>query len=89
MSQEAPEQDTFSQRLATELESRGLRVPVLILLAAGRPLTFLLGQAVWIAQPAASLLWPRSRLAALASLLEDEQAVTQLQDYLSRQDKDE
>ena len=89
MSHVEPDQDTFLRALAGELASRGLRVPAMIMLAAGRPLTFLLGQVLWVAQPAASLFWSRSEIAAFANLMEDDRAVARLQDYLSREDKDE
>ena len=75
--------------LADTLAARGLRVPALVALTAGRPLTLLLGQLLWIAQPAASLFWHNTRIEALAHLLEDEHAVSQLQSYLSADKKDE
>lgn len=89
MSHVESDQDTFLRALAGELASRGLRLPAMIMLAAGRPLAFLLGQVLWVAQPAASLFWSRSEIATFANLLEDDQAVARLQDYLSRDDKDE
>ena len=89
MSHARPEQDSFLRELAGGLAKRGLREPALSLLAAGRPLTFLLGQLLWVAQPVAALLWPRSQITTLAQLLEDERAVTQLQRYLNAEEQDE
>ena len=89
MSQATPEQDALLRALAGELASRGLRVPALVILAAGRPLTFILGQALWVAQPAASLFWPRAQITMLATLLENDRAVARLQHYLTREDRDE
>lgn len=83
------QQDTFLRAFARELARRGLQAPALALLTAGRPLTFVLGQVLWVAQPAASLFWSRSSLTGLAHLLEDEQSVAQLEQYLSREDRDE
>lgn len=89
MSHARSEQDRFLRELAGGLAERGLRGPALALLAAGRPITFLLGQFLWVAQPAAALLWPRSQITTLAQLLEDERAVAQLQRYLSAEEQDE
>jgi hypothetical protein len=86
MGHATPDQDTFLRGLAGELASRGLRLPASIVLAAGRPLAFLLGQAMWVFQPAASLFWSRGQITALANLLEDELALARLQEYLSRED---
>lgn len=89
MSHATPEQDAFLRSLAGELARRGLRLPAQVMLAAGRPLTFVLGQTLWILQPAASLFWPRTQIATLATLLENDLAVARLQHYLSEEDKDE
>lgn len=82
MCQVSPEQDSFTREIAGRLASRGVGGAAMALLSGGRPLTFFLAQLLWVAQPAASLLLPRTQIAALAQLLEDEQAVTQLQRYL-------
>lgn len=89
MSHASPEQDTLLRELAGGLAERGLRGPALALLSVGRPLTFLVGQLLWVTQPAAALLWPRSQITALAQLFEDERAVIRLQRYLSAEEQDE
>jgi hypothetical protein len=89
MSHAVNEQDRALRELAEELVGRGWRVPALLTLIAGRPLSFLLGQFLWIAQPAASLVWPRPKIAMVARLLEDEEAVRRLQEYLSGAESNE
>lgn len=60
----------LSQQLARQIAQRGLRTPALVALEAGRPLAFVAGQLLWVAQPALSLLWPRQEVGRVARLLE-------------------
>jgi hypothetical protein len=68
----------FVSQIAEFFCDRGFRSAVLVVLDAGRPLAFLGGQLIWIFQPFASLFFPRHRMAQLAHILEDPQAVDQL-----------
>ena len=70
-------------QMANLLKARGLAGTALILLEVGGPLAFLVGQLIWVVQPAMGLVIPRERLADLATILEDPQAIKQLIGYLS------
>ena len=89
MGHEQSEGEFVLHALAGALADRGLRIPALVALTAGRPLALLFGQLLWIAQPVASLFWHRTHIETLAHLLEDEQAVDQLQSFLSVDQNDE
>ncbi|MCP4428118.1 MAG: hypothetical protein GY803_26830 [Chloroflexi bacterium] len=78
MTHTASEQDRFLNQVAGAISRRGLRFPALIALDAGRPLTFLLGQFLWVAQPALSLFGPSQALRQTARLLENPEAVAAL-----------
>ena len=65
-------------RLAEMLCRNGLRMPVLVALEAGRPLAFLGGQLLWVAQPALSLFFPDQSVREFAQVLEEPGAVTAL-----------
>lgn len=71
-------ENPFLEKVAAFIEARGLRLPTLLLLEAGRPLTFLGGQLLWIAQPALSLLMPGQWLQQTAQLLEEPEAIEAL-----------
>jgi hypothetical protein len=77
------EKKRLVSQLAILLKNRGLGATVLILLEAGGPLAFLIGQLMWVLQPAMGLVIPRERLADLAVILEDPKAIKQLIGYLS------
>lgn len=83
MTQESPDrpatdQDKFIAQLAAAFCRRGLRLPALIALEAGRPLAFLGGQLLWLAEPALSLFVADRTIQQAARLLEDPAAVTAL-----------
>ncbi len=78
MTQFTPEQDVFLDQLADVVQRYGLRGPALMVLDAGRPLTFLGGQMLWLLQPALSLLVPGKQVAQLAHVLEKPEAVLAL-----------
>ena len=64
-----PDRDRL-QRVAEAITRRGWTLPALIAVDVGRPFAFLLGQAVWVAQPALALLWPVREIGQVARLLE-------------------
>ena len=68
----------FLEQIAAFAEARGLRLPLLLALEAGRPLTFLGGQLLWVAQPALSLILPSQWIQQTAQLLEEPEAVEAL-----------
>lgn len=57
-------------RVAQKVNQLGLQIPTLFMLEAGRPLAFLGGQLLWVAQPAASLFVPTAVIKHWATLLE-------------------
>ena len=65
-------------RLSETLCRYGLRMPALVALEAGRPLAFLGGQLLWVAQPALSLFFPDQALRQVAQVLEEPTAVEAL-----------
>ena len=73
-----PTQTRFSEEIAAFLRRYRLRLPALILLDAGRPLTFFGGQLLWVSQPLFSLFGKSTQVARMARLLEEPQAVAQL-----------
>lgn len=77
----------LSRRLARHIARRGLRTPALVALEAGRPLAFVAGQLVWMAQPALSLLWPRQEVGRIARLLETPDGWERLIQCLEREGK--
>jgi hypothetical protein len=68
----------FVGRLADTICRRGWRLPALIALEAGRPLAFVGGQLLWVAQPALSLFRVQDTVGQFASMLEDPAAVAEL-----------
>jgi hypothetical protein len=81
-SRELEKQRLVSQ-MADMLCDRGLGPTALIGLETGRPLAFLVGQLLWVLQPAMGLVIPRERLAQFAIILEDPKALNQLIGHLS------
>ncbi|HEX6383717.1 MAG TPA: hypothetical protein VF177_03505 [Anaerolineae bacterium] len=72
-----PDQEWLDQFTDT-LCRHGLRLPALIALEAGRPMAFLTGQLLWVAQPALSLFFSSKELYQMAQLLEEPAAVEAL-----------
>ncbi|MFQ5401526.1 MAG: hypothetical protein ACE5E7_18250 [Anaerolineae bacterium] len=70
--------DRFIDQLAAAICRRGLRLPALVALDAGRPLTFVGGQVLWVIQPFLSLLLPSDAIGKFARLLEEPAAVSEL-----------
>jgi len=71
-------ENPFLEQVVSFVRERGLRLPLLLMLQAGRPLAFLGGQFLWIAQPALSLILPGQWLHQTAQLLEEPEAVEAL-----------
>jgi hypothetical protein len=71
-------ENPFLEQIATFIQARGLCWPALLALEAGRPLTLLGGQLLWVAQPALSLFMPGRWIQQTAQLLEDPAAVAAL-----------
>jgi hypothetical protein len=80
--QTAAEHDAFLDKIVDALCQRGLRVPALIALEAGRPLTFVGGQLLWIGQPILTLFLPGPMIRQVANLLEEPDSVAALIDRL-------
>ncbi|MDT8305761.1 MAG: hypothetical protein RRC07_07475 [Anaerolineae bacterium] len=78
-----PQEERLLRRVAATVRQRGLRGLAVFSLQAGRPLTLVAGQLLWIGQPALSLLWPARQIATLAELLEQPGATDLLLDYLN------
>ena len=78
MIQIAPEQENFLDQMSEMISQQGFRVPALVILEAGRPLTFLGGQLLWLLQPALSLLLPTQKISQAAQLLENPEMVNEL-----------
>ncbi|MFQ5420021.1 MAG: hypothetical protein ACE5EY_06625 [Anaerolineae bacterium] len=74
----APEKEAPISQIADRICQRGWRLPVLLALEAGRPLAFVMGQLLWMAQPALSLVIPGQMIRQTAQFLEDPKAVNQL-----------
>ena len=78
----APEKEAHITQIADKICQQGWRLPALLALEAGRPLTFVMGQLLWVAQPALSLVLPGQMIRQTARLLEDSESVNQLIDCL-------
>ncbi len=73
------DREAFLDQVADAICRYGLRLPTLLALQIGHPVTFLGEQLLWIAQPALSLLMPGDVLQRLATVLEEPQAIEGLQ----------
>lgn len=76
--QQVPPHAAILDEIVATLTARGLQLPALLVLRAGHPLTFLLGQLLWVAQPALSPLISPSTIREAAQLLEEPEAVATL-----------
>ena len=74
--------EVLANRLADTVHRHGLRMPALIALDAGRPLSFLFGQFLWIMQPVLGLFFTGDSINELAVLLEDPASMDLLIDKL-------
>ena len=80
--QESLEQAQLIKKVVNTVNRYGLRLPTLVALEAGHPITFLSSQLLWIAQPVLSLLMPSQPIYQLARLLEVPTAVQMLIEQL-------
>ena len=80
--QETLEQAQLIKKVVNTVNRYGLRLPTLVALEAGHPITFLSSQFLWIAQPALSLFMPSNNVTQLAKLLEEPSAVQALIEQL-------
>ena len=80
--QETLEQAQLIKKVVHTVNRYGLRLPTLVALEAGHPITFLSSQFLWIAQPALSLFMPSNNVTQLAKLLEEPSAVQALIEQL-------
>lgn len=65
-------------QIADMISRYGLRLPALLVLEMGHPLTFLGGQLMLIGMPALALFVPAKKIRRIASLLEDQDAMSAL-----------
>ncbi len=80
--QETLEQAQLIKKVVKTVNRFGLRLPTLVALEAGHPITFLSSQFLWIAQPALSLIMPSQNISQFARLLEEPAAVQALIEQL-------
>lgn len=66
------------ESLAQRIESLGLTMPVVLMLEAHKPLSFLGSQVLLILQPLLNVLFDPATSSAYAALLEDRRSVEQL-----------
>ena len=69
--------------MAETISRRGWTTPALIAMEVSRPFAFLLGQMVWVAQPALALLWSADAIGQVAALVESPAAWNSLHRALS------
>ena len=86
-SRERDEQGSVIQ-VADQIRRHGLQSAALVALEAGRPLTFVAAQLVWLAQPMLAMFLPGRDLPRFAELLEDQESVSALIDALGREPVD-
>ncbi len=67
--------EVFLDQVASAIGRYGLRLPALLALQMGHPVTFLGGQLLWMAQPALALFMPTGWVQHLAMVLEEPVAV--------------
>jgi hypothetical protein len=65
-------------KLATAVVNRRWQFFLLLILDVGRPFAFLMGQFLWVAQPALSLFWSPPAIGRWAALLEQPDQLDQL-----------
>jgi hypothetical protein len=78
MSDSESENQAFINQLADSIFRRGLQVPILVGLEAGRPIAFRGGQMLWVAKPVLALFFSGNEVSRLAELLEEPAAVDAL-----------
>ena len=81
------ESDAFVQAVAATIGQHGWGSTVAALLENGQPVAFLSSQALWVAEPALSLLFDQETIRRLALLLEDPTAVEMLVQHLTQHEQ--
>ena len=71
-------QSEFTEKIVDKITALGLNTPAVLLLEAHKPLAFIGGQLLLVAQPTLNLLWPRNPAGELSSLLSDSTRLEQL-----------
>lgn len=78
--------DSVIESLAQRIEALGLTTPVIFLLEANKPLSFLGSQAVLILQPLLNIAFDQKASQEIANLLEDRQNIERLIRRLERRE---
>jgi hypothetical protein len=73
---------TFAEKVAHKITSLGLAKPMLLLLEAHKPLTFLSSQGLLVAQPTLNLFVSSSFTQSMVDLLSDPAQLEQLMTHL-------
>ena len=87
MTSRGVEGDRYLNQVADKICLYGLQGPILIGLEAGRPLSFLAGQLIWICQPILRMVVSAEKIKKTALLLEDEKAIDHLINLLESRNK--
>jgi hypothetical protein len=75
---------TFAEKVAHKITSLGLAKPMLLLLEAHKPLTFLSSQGLLVAQPTLNLFVSSSFTQGMVDLLSDPAQLEQLMTHLEQ-----
>jgi hypothetical protein len=75
----------YIDRVAKQIRKYGLAHPVRLGLEASRPLTFIGGQLLWMAQPILGLFATNESIGMFARLLEEPEAVDRLLTFLDQE----
>lgn len=75
----------YIERVAQRIHRSGLGQPVCVGLEAGRPLAFVGGQLLWMAQPIFGLVGKDEMIRMIALLLEDPDALDKLLEHLNQE----
>lgn len=89
MTSRGPEKQVLAIKVADQIRQLGLQLPALVVLEAGRPLAFVAGQLLWLAQPMLALFLTRGEVSRAAELLEDPESVQSIIELLGRENGDQ
>ena len=78
MSRPGLDSDDIVGQIADAICDHGLRLPALVGLEAGRPLSLIGGQVLWLLQPVLGLVISREMVGRVAKMLEEPAAVEEL-----------
>jgi hypothetical protein len=79
--------DELIEKMAEEIAKRGLVTPAILLLEAGKPLSFVGSQALLLLEPVLGTFWSHDLVAEIACLLEGRDNVERLLDGLEARSK--